>query len=193
MRGSISLKTSGSVVDVLAPLRGLRDAKGLRALRQGLQEGGDKTRTKVRRVLKTQMGLKNYGTVVKHTFGGIAANHEMAYIIRGEGKGLLINQSLGLRVAAAPPQKRNRLGQFMARAIGLVSARPWGVLHRFKRSYTGRSGNPVARRPDGTVRALRGPSPAKEIVKGRSLSTFEASVATDVRFAIEKRLARLLP
>jgi energy-coupling factor transporter ATP-binding protein EcfA2 len=97
----------------------------------------------------------------------------------------------GEDVSHTPPQKRNALGQFMARAQGLVSARPWGVLHRFKRSYMGRYGSPVARRPDGSVRAIYGASPAKEIIKDQSLAAWQASIRVDVQGAIEKRLARL--
>lgn len=162
---------SGTIASIVGPLENLANAGAMRPLREGLYEGGDKVRTRVRRALKVQTNVKAYGTVVSHVPSVRAG---LSYIIKGEGKGLPIQL-------------------FPVSAPGSVVASPWGVEHTFKRSFHNRMGY-MARLSSKRfpIRKLFGPSIAKELVKDRSAEAFEAGVAADVLPAIEKRLARLL-
>src|SRR3989442_1205247 len=93
MTARLTLQAAGSLVEVEAPLKLLSSPAGKRVLIQGLREGGDKTRTKVRRALKDQMGVLRYATIVKSTWGGLGAGFETpTYLIRGDGKGLPITE-----------------------------------------------------------------------------------------------------
>lgn len=83
-----------------------------------------------------------------------------------------------------------------ASAGGPVTASPWGVAHTFERSFvTSKRGLLRARRGKSRepIRALFGPSPAKEIVKDQALATFEAAVPGIVEPTIMRRLIRLMP
>ena len=149
------------------------------AMVKGLNEGGDLERTKVRRDLREQMGVTKAGTVTKHTGSKRATAGDLTYEIRGTGKGLPIRE-FPVRSARGAP----------------VTARPWAVTHKFARSFTTsakgllRARRGAARMP---IRALRGPSPAKEIVKDQTAAGFMATASPLVMGAVVKRLGRMLP
>jgi hypothetical protein len=166
----MQIVVSGTMAQVMAPLRKIAGGK-MGVLENGLSDGGDKVRTKVRKALKTQTNVKKYGTITSRVQG---ARRGLSYVITGEGKGLPIDE-------------------FPVSAPGSVSASPWGVMRKFKRSFV-RAGKFVARLSSKRfpVRRLYGPSIAKEIVKDQSLAAFEAGVRTDIVPEIDKRLARLL-
>jgi hypothetical protein len=169
-----------------------------RAEREGLKEGGDLTRTLIRRTLKAQMNTKRQGVINSHTSGGLAGDR--LYIVRGTGMGLPIEDFpvKGGRKRRGdwhdqPRDGAGRFGPLPNNDAGKVVAQSWGVAHRFKRSYATKSGQFVARLP-GTrsVRKLYGPSVAKEIGKDQSAAAFEAQGAENVERCIIKRLGRLL-
>lgn len=150
-----------------------------RAAVDGLNEGGDKQRTLTRRDLREQTGVKRYSAVTKRTRTRRATPARLEYVILGEGKGMPIEE-FPVRASIGAP----------------VTASPWGVAHRFKRSFkTSAKGLLRARRGASRfpIRSLRGPSIAKEIVKDQTASGFEATAAALVRGAVLKRIGRLLP
>jgi hypothetical protein len=149
-----------------------------RALREGLQEGGNKVATKVRRALREQTGVTKYGTILSRTHAGLGSGGELAYVIRGQGKGLPIGN---FRVGV------NAKG---------VLAFPWGKAHLFKRSFKTSSKGMLRARLGASrmpIRAFFGPSIAKELTKDHSAAAFEAGVRAEVEPIIIKRLGRLLP
>lgn len=168
-----------------------------RAEREGLQEGGKLVLTKIRRTLRSQMGTKAQGPITSHTSGSLAG--DKAFVIRGVGKGLPITDFpvKGGRKRAGnwrdqPRDGEGRFGALPDNAAGKVVATPWGVSHRFARSYATLGGQFVSRRPGSRqVQKLYGPSVAKEIGKDESAAVFEAEAAATVQRCIVKRLGRL--
>lgn len=165
--------------------------------RQGLAEGGDLVRTKIRRSLRHQMNTKGQGPINANTSGSLI--DDRTYVIRGAGKGLPITdfpvKGGRKRIGNWRDQPRDgegRFGPLPNNDAGKVVAQTWGVAHRFKRSYALADGTMVARLP-GTrsVRKLFGPSVAKEIGKDETAATFEATAAKTVEACIFKRLGRL--
>ena len=78
---------------------------------------------------------------------------------------------------------------------GPVTVEPWGVSHTFARSFvTSSRGLLRARRGSARepIRTLRGPAPAKELVKDQSAAVFEAGVRAIVEPIVTRRLARLM-
>lgn len=154
-------------------------AQARRAMADGLNEGGDLERTQVRRDLRVQTGVKRYKAVKDRTGTTRAAPGRLVYVIRGEGPGMPI-----LEFPVASGLRRP------------VTARPWGVAHTFKRSFQ-TSGQGLLRARLGSermpIRALYGPSVAKEIVKDETAAGFKATAAPLVERAVVKRLGRLLP
>ena len=151
----------------------------LRAIGDGLNEGGDKVRTQVQKALWKQTGVVKYTSVTKrmHTLrASQATGGGLRYQIIASGKGIPIKE---FKVSAGKS--------------GVV-AFPWAVEHDFKRSfalsgarYKARVG--AARFP---IRSLFGPSLPKELVKEASAATFLREAEREVPAAILKRLARLL-
>lgn len=166
----MQITVKGTVAQVVAPLRKLADGN-MNVLLNGLSDGGDKVRTKVRKALKTQTNVKKYGTITSRVEGG---RRGYDYVITGEGGGLPI-------------------AEFPVSAPGSVSASPWGVMRQFKRSFV-RAGKYLARISSKRfpVRKLYGPAISKEIVKDQSLDAFETGVRSDIGPEIDRRLARLL-
>ena len=76
----------GSLATITAPMQNLASGAD-RAMREGLYEGGDKVRTRVRRALKVQTNVKAYGSITQRVPSVRAG---LTYIIRGEGKGMPI-------------------------------------------------------------------------------------------------------
>lgn len=163
---------TGTLGEIIAPLSRLTDPAALQPLREGLYEGGEKVKTKVRKALKVQTNVSKYASITSRVN---ARKNGLTYGITGEGKGLPIVE-------------------FPHAAAGSIVATPWGVEHRFKRSFVKPdTGAFVARLSSKRfpIRKLFGPSLAKEIVKDQSLAAFEVGVKADVVPAIEKRIARM--
>lgn len=152
-------------------------ARAERAMAEGLNEGGDKVRTQVRRDLKAQMNVRKYGAITSRTPSRKASPGNLRYEIEGEGKGLPITE---FPVSAGIHRP--------------VTAQPWGVSHTFKRSFKTRSGLLRARLSSRRfpIRSLRGPAVSKEILKDRTAAHFEADAADIVERAVVKRLGRLM-
>ena len=175
----IDVRFSGASLDTFVAKVAALGAEAPVEMARGLNDGGDIVRTQVRRALKEQMGVTSYGIVVDHTGAIPASPSGLVYKITGSGKGLPIKD---FPVSASPG--------------GPVTAMPWGVSHTFTRSFkTTKAGRLLARRGASRlpVRSLRGPSPAKELVKAESLATFEAAVPAIVEPTIMRRLVRLMP
>jgi hypothetical protein len=156
-----------------------------RAISQGLNEGGDKVRTQVRRALKEQAGLVRYSSVTTRTrtvraFPG--AEGVAAYEIKVSGKATKMFEYKTL-VQTGPG--------------GGVTAWLWGVAHKFRRSFqgAGKIAGQLKMRTKGPhlpLRGFDGPNLAKEAVKGKSAEAFFASAETEVPTAVLKRIAKVL-
>lgn len=198
-----------SLDGVLAKYAGRIEAMGDKVpqvLREGLGEGGNRIRTDWRRALKDQTAVKRYGAIVGRTSGSLRG--PLTYTLSAFGK-LPIQEfrwSASKRASVrwsprehwrlqVPRQAHGRFGKMPKMDdAGGVTASPWGVAHRFKRSFLSEKG-PMAIRSAGSRarRALYGPSPGKEAVKDQALVAFENGVRVHVVAMIDKRLARLLP
>ena len=175
----IEVKFSGTSLSAWAEKIATLGAQADVEMARGLNDAGDIVRTQVRRAMKDQMGVLRYAIVVDATASIPASPGRLTYSITATGKGLPI---VDFPVSASPG--------------GPVTASPWGVAHTFTRSFkTTRKGRLLARRTASRfpVRSLRGPSPAKELVKDASLATFEAAVPAIVEPTIMRRLVRLMP
>lgn len=169
----MKIVVEGSTATIVAPMQKL-GANALQPLREGLYEGGDKVRTRVRRALRAQTNVLKAASVNTRV---TSARAGLSYVIKGEGKGLPITE-----FPTSTPG-------------GRIASSPWGVSRLFKRSFVKpNSGAFVARLTSKRfpIRKLFGPSIAKEIVKDRSLAAFEDGVRADIVPMIEKRMARLL-
>jgi len=198
----------GTVRFVVAS-RKLAGGEGLRVMRESLRAAGLKTRTQVRRALKEQTGAKRAGAINSRTRSFI---HDggLAFSIEGSGKGLPITE-FKMRASRSPKvaarwsprdhwrlQGRDGKGRFGKLvdpgAAGGVSASPWNVGRVFKRSFVHPTRGPVMVRAEGkqALRRLFGPSIAKEIGQGLSLSTFQAVGIRELAADLPRRMARLL-
>lgn len=199
--------------ELLARFGNALDVTSKRALLEmsrGLSSGGDKMRTQVRHALQKQTSVKKYGTVVAGTKAFMQT--PLSYVIMADGKGLPIqefkfqiakNELMKERWSSTqhwkfqlPRDAKGHFGKLVDPTAGVagVTATVWGTRHAFKRSFMGKT-QPVMQRYAGkpSLRALYGPSLAKELTQGQSLQAFEASVHTVVMDAIAKRVAKLLP
>lgn len=146
-----------------------------RIARESLRGAGDKTRTQVRRALREQMGVKTARVVTRSTRSYVTGGG-LVYVIEGRGKGLPIEEFKGLRVTSKG-----------------VRAAPWNVMRLFKRSFANGGYRARLGAERFPVRRLYGPSPAKEIVKDRSVEVFEETAPRELEAQLSRRLARLLP
>lgn len=151
------------------------------AIREGLNEGGDKVRTDVRKALQQQTGAKTYRAITSRT-RSIKAGGALQYVIIGSGKGLPIKEFR--------TQIRRGTG-------GGVVSEPWNVSRQFQRSFALKGQGADGYRARTTskrfpVRKLFGPSIPKEMMQGAIPSVFVLSVGAQVLPAIEKRLVRAL-
>lgn len=201
------LVVTDNLAVIIAPMDQL-GPRAVRAMNEGLREGGDKVRTKVRRALKTQTNVKRYGAIVERTSSYAA---DLTYTIRGSSKPLPIPQEIPTRGRAGGGwmrwsrrehwklQGRTSGGRFgpLKDVKPEVTSSPWAVSRTFQRSFVDPKRGMRAAIPGGSgkwsFRKLFGPSVAKEIVKGQSAAAFNASVRADVLPPILKRLARVLP
>ena len=154
-------------------------AKARKAMADGLNEGGDLQRTKVRRDLKDQTGVSRYGAIVKRTGAKRAGPGSLEYQIRGERGGMPVKEF---------PVK--------ARVGAPVTATLWNVAHNFgPRSFKSSRRGLLKRRVGAArmpIEGFNGPSVAKEIVKDQTAAHFTATAGPTVERAVLKRLGSLL-
>ena len=178
-------------------VKGLEAQQGkvLRAISQGLNEGGDKVRTQVRRAMRQQTGLLRLNSVTKRERN-----------VRAFATGLAPKSGIGPSRGASleyavvysgkPPTKPAEFKTSVKTGPGGgVTVWMWNVAHKFKRSFQQKFRGGLRMRLGGSrlpVRAFDGPNLAKEAVKGDVAATFLAQSAALVPPMIEKRLARAL-
>ena len=175
--------------------RALKDGMQ-RAIREGLNQGGDKVSTDVRKALWKQTGLSKYASVLRRTRtikATDAGSGSFTYVIAATGKGIPIKE-FKVSVRKGPG--------------GGVNAAPWNVPRQFQRSFALASGGYRARLPGGrtvsyvgkdgkahrgyALRSLYGPSIAKEAMTGAIPTVFMLSVSAQVPPIILARMARAL-
>lgn len=171
------------------------------AIREGLNQGGDKVRTEVRRVLQVQMGTRTYRAITSNTRSIRATGGALAYEIIGSPKPLKIEE---FRIQSRGPKRlgdwrdQSRVsGRFgPIKAKGSVVAAPWAVSRAFKRSFDLVGKGLVAIRPANAGksgrRLLYGPTVAKEMLQGETPRAFTRSAARHVPPIILARLGRSL-
>jgi hypothetical protein len=140
---------------------------------RGLGEGGLRVRTMVRRSLREQMNVKTMKAVNQRTssYLNIAG---LSFHIKASGPGLPISN---FKTSVTPRG---------------VWSDPWGNGRVFARSFS--SGGKLRARRGATrfpIRSLRGPSPAKELVKDRTQVTFENAGHSIILPIIAHRLGKL--
>ena len=174
----ISVRFSGTSLAQYAEKVGQLGQKADIELQRGLNAGGDVVRTNIRRAIKEQTSVvsaKLVGTLVQSVPASVGA---LRYTIGSSGRGLPIRDFA-----------------FMASPGQPVTAIVWGVPITFQRSFmTSKKGLLRARTGEASkpIRALYGPSIAKELVKGQSLKTFEHAVREIVEPIVSARIARLM-
>jgi hypothetical protein len=150
------------------------------AIARGLNEGGDKVRTQVRRAMREQTGLLKLQSVTKRSSTIRAFPTHPFYEIIFKGKPSTKPDEFAVKVRRGPG--------------GGVTVRMWGIDHKFKRSFQqavkgglrmrlGRDRMPI--------RGFDGPNLAKEAVKGKVAETFLTLVPLIVPPMIDKHLAKL--
>lgn len=157
------------------------------AIARGLNEGGDKVRTRVQRGLKTQTNVKAYRSITSR----MRSTRAFAEGSRSEGS---VGGALTYSIIATG--KGIPITEFpVTVTLKGVDAKSWGVDHLFKRSFKEKFKGALrarlgpARHP---IRALYGPSLPKELGKGDIPTIFYASAAEFVPPAIVKHLAKAL-
>ena len=180
-----------------------RMAKGLeaqqgkvrRAIAQGLNEGGDKVRTQVRRTMREQTGLLRLNSVTRRERGlrAFATGPEAKSGVGPPRPGGL---SYTIIYVGKPPTKPDEFRKSVTTGPGGgVTVWMWAVAHKFKRSFQQKFKGGLRMRTTGPrlpIRSFDGPNLAKEAVKGQVATTFLEGAATIVPPIIEKRLARAL-
>lgn len=142
------------VVTTKNRLVGLEKAMGY-AIAGGLNDGGRKVFTVLRRQLRAQTGAKKYATITSRTWALSASPGNLRYVIRAKDEPIDIVE-------------------FGAKLTGEgVSASPWGVSRVFERSFQQKK-RAGARNSQGfmarlserryPIRALHGPNLAKELL-----------------------------
>lgn len=147
-------------------------------LAKGLNEAGEQIFHDVQQALFRQMGTKSFAPVESATDTIQASAGSLTFTIIGRGSGLKIEE---FPVSAAVHSP--------------VTAMPWAVSHTFKRSFmTSARGLLRARTTSKRlpIRSLRGPAPAKEIVKGQSLAAFESGVSGRLEPMVQRALTKIL-
>lgn len=181
--------------DLERMLGGLKrqESRVLRAIAEGLNEGGDKVRTQVRRAMREQTGLLRLKSVTSRE-GNIRATIPAG--AAPAGVHLAFGLAYTIIYRGKPATKPDEFKKSVKRGPGGgVTVWLWGVAHKFKRSFQQKFKGGLRMRlggPREPIRGFDGPNLAKEAVKGQVAATFQAQAATLVRPAIEKRLARAL-
>lgn len=173
-----------------------QQAKVLRAVAQGLNEGGDLVRTRVRAAMREQTGLTRLSSVTKRernarafaigraAIGGVGAPRpqRLAYDIIYTSKPTKPDE---FKVSVQPGRG------------GGVTIWLWAIAHKIKRSFRGTgkiAGQLKMRRigPRLPTRSFDGPDLAKEAIKDRVAETFLSQSALLVPPVIDKRIQRAL-
>jgi hypothetical protein len=146
------------------------------AIAAGLNEGGEKVRTRVQQSLWKQTGATKYSSITQRVRVAPSGASGLAY---------------GIVVAGRPVMK---ISEFKWKATGKgVEAKTWGVDHLFKRSFLLHGGFKARLGPSRfPVRTLYGPNLAKELTQGATPQVFAAASRAYVGPAILKHLARVL-
>lgn len=181
-----------------SPLRALeRDLDRIRAripqaIARGLNEGGDKVRTRVQRALKEQTNVKAYSSITSRmrTARAFAGQGDTTASVKGSGVGggmvyQIIATGHGIPIKEFPVS-------VVAKG---VDAKTWGVDHLFQRSFQQKfKGGLRARLGPGRfpTRSLLGPALPKELEKGKVPGVFYLACGEFVGPAILKHLANLL-
>ncbi len=153
----------------------LGDRLARQAFSRALNREGDKTRTKVRRALRTQTGIKAGKINAGVRTGQRASWGDLTYIIEGRGKEL-------------------PLSEFGAKQFSYgVRAKPWNVSRRFSGAFMQHGmayhRTSAARYP---IEGMYGPSIAKEIVKDDTAATFKQAQPAVLAEAT-RQIAKVLP
>ena len=173
-----------------------QQTKVLRAIAQGLNEGGDLVRTRVRAAMREQTGLVKLSSVTKRERGTRAfAIGRQA--IGGVGPPRPQRLAYDIIYTSKPTKAAEFRTSVQAGPGGGVTIWLWGVPHRIKRSFRGTgkiAGQLKMRRlgPRLPTRSFDGPDLAKEAVKGHVAETFLTQSALLVPPIIDKRLQRAL-
>jgi hypothetical protein len=157
------------------------------AIARGLNEGGDKVRTRVQRGLKEQTGVKAYRSITSR-MRSTRAFAEGSRIAGSSGPAMtyaIIATGKGIPIAEFP----------VTVTLKGVDAKTWGVDHLFKRSFREKDTGKLRARLGKSrfpIRALYGPSLPKELGQGDIPAIFYAAVAEFVPGAVAKQVARAL-
>ncbi len=167
------------------------------AIARGLNEGGDKVRTKVQKALQKQTSLVRYGSVTSRVrtaraFGG---QGDLSSVSKGSAVGQ--GMSYQIIVSGKPTKMYEFKTQVTKGPGGGVTAWMWGNPHKFKRSFEGSgkiAGRLVMRTtgPRTPLRSFDGPNLAKEAIKDKSAEAFFATAETEVPAAVLKHLGKAL-
>ena len=157
-------------------LAALGERQARTAISRALNHEGDKGRTKVKRALVKQTGIR-YGAVDKAMATVRATPATLTYMLRARGDETNIAWFGGVQrrkgVSAAPWSKR-RIFQHAF------------IVPRFGRAFIGASKSRLPMRP------LYGPNLARELVKDSSAAAWQSGVANIVA-RIGHEIARILP
>jgi hypothetical protein len=157
------------------------------AIARGLNESGDKVRTRVQRGLKEQTNVKTYRSITSR----MRMTRAFAERSRGAGSG---GEALCYSIIASG--KGIPIGEFPLSVTSKgVDAKSWGVDHLFRRSFREKLTGKLRARTGSSrfpLRALYGPSLPNEFDKGAMPGLFYASVGEFVPPALLKHLARAL-
>ncbi|KPL52265.1 hypothetical protein ABB55_08495 [Prosthecomicrobium hirschii] len=200
------------VQKMLTALSGLRSPDLVQTrLEEGVHRAGRYLLPIVRKTLQEQTNIKPRG-VSSRTKGFVPAGMRGVYQIAATGSGVYIAEVQGTKgskrdsVRWSPRQhwklqardSRGRWGQIAGGTEGGVTSDPWGVAHRFKRSFVSAKGRyyavlPTAKGSKSKGRLLYGPAVWKELVKGATLAVFEAQAPALMQREVEAKLTRLMP
>jgi hypothetical protein len=150
------------------------------AIAQGLNEGGDKVRTQVRRAMQEQTGLLRLKSITSRSSTARAFPGELRYLMAFRKK------------QTHPDEFRVRVKRG---AGGGVTVWMWGVAHSFPRSFQQAYKEGLRMRLGGArlpIRGFDGPNLAKEAVKDKVAETFMREAESQVLPMIEKRIARVI-
>ena len=145
---------------------------------RGANDAGGQIRTIVRHALQDQMGVLKYKVAVDAVKSTPASPDHLRYEIWSSRGGLPIRDFLMQATAAG------------------VQAHVWGVDKTFQRSFVSSvRGLPLARLGSARmpIRALFGPAPYKELLKGETLASWERAVPLLVEPLVLQRVMRLSP
>lgn len=170
----VSVRTSGTVANILAPVEMLADNRGKQAMARALNHTLAKTETAVNRATAKQAGLK-YGDVKKEIRRFSANAEKLEGEIKGEG---------GYHKLSAFKPNKTKRG---------VSAAPWGERKVFKSTFF--IGKGVFKRVGDKrfpVKTLYGPAVPKEMVRRKAKEAFENTVGSALPGRVLHEMARLI-